>query len=92
MPKTPSTLNAEFEKYKQAVYQGQEHLMPSGQRVQIKQAFYGGAQVMFALINQAAEFSEEDGAKFMKKFHEELEGFFRLQRQLYEGHTVRVDI
>lgn len=92
MASQPSTIRAEFEKFKRAVYQGQEHLMQGHQRAQIAQAFYGGAQVMFALVNQAAEFDEETGAQFAQKFHEELEGFFRMQRQLYEGRTIRVDI
>lgn len=92
MAKEPNSIAVEYQRFAKAVYQGNEHMIPLHQKVQIKQAFYGGAQVMFALINQAAEFDESEAADKMTKFHDELEDFFRMQRQLFEGQTVRIDI
>lgn len=94
MPYQVSSIREEYKRFADAVYDGGEANFHEDQRRQIKQAFYAGAQVMFALMNHAAqdELSVEDGAKIAQGFADEIQTFFRTQFQLYEGKTKRIHL
>lgn len=89
-----SSMAAEYKKFCETVYDGGEERFGQDQRIQIKQAFYSGALVMFALMNQAAQedLTVEQGAAIAQTFSDEIETFFRTQRQLHEGKTRRIHI